>query len=69
MSNMLQPFQGNVTMIRINCEGDTVMCPGRVVDILEASGAFDLGSNPSRGVSSSHDKVGHTEYFTLRTHR
>ncbi len=27
-----------------------VQCPGRVVDILEASGAFDLGSNPSRGV-------------------
>ena len=26
--------------------------PGRVVDILEASGAFDLGSNPSRGVPS-----------------
>ena len=47
---MLQPFQGNVTMIRINCEGDTVMCPGRVVDILEASGAFDPGSNPGRGV-------------------
>ena len=30
---------------------DTVTsCPGRVVDILEASGAFDPGSNPGRGV-------------------
>ena len=26
-------------------------CLGRVVDILEASGAFDPGSNPGRGVS------------------
>jgi hypothetical protein len=25
-------------------------CLGRVVDILEASGAFDPGSNPGRGV-------------------
>ena len=25
-------------------------CPGRVVDILEACGAFDPGSNPGRGV-------------------
>ena len=24
-------------------------CPGRVVDILEACGAFDPGSNPGRG--------------------
>jgi hypothetical protein len=30
---------------------DTVTrCLGRVVDILEASGAFDPGSNPGRGV-------------------
>ena len=26
-------------------------CLGRVVDILEASGAFDPGSSPGRGVS------------------
>jgi hypothetical protein len=26
------------------------ICLGRVVDILEASGAFDPGSNPGRGV-------------------
>jgi hypothetical protein len=25
-------------------------CPGRVVDILEACGAFDPGSSPGRGV-------------------
>jgi hypothetical protein len=31
---------------------DTVtICLGRVVDILEASGAFDPGSNPGRGVT------------------
>lgn len=28
-------------------------CPGRVVDILEACGAFDPGSNPGRGVQKS----------------
>ena len=27
------------------------VCLGRVVDILEASGAFDPGSNPGRGAS------------------
>ena len=27
------------------------ICLGRVVDILEASGAFDPGSNPGRGVT------------------
>ncbi len=31
-------------------KGDMKLCPGRVVDILEASGAFDPGSNPGRGV-------------------
>ena len=28
-------------------------CPGRVVDILEASGALDPGSSPGRGVPFS----------------
>ena len=32
---------------------DTVAsCLGRVVDILEASGAFDPGSSPGRGVKT-----------------
>ena len=31
-------------------------CLGRVVDILEASGAFDPGSNPGRGVLSFKSK-------------
>ena len=30
--------------------GSRDICLGRVVDILEASGAFDPGSNPGRGV-------------------
>jgi hypothetical protein len=34
----------------ITCKG--TICLGRVVDILEASGAFDPGSNPGRGVTS-----------------
>jgi hypothetical protein len=32
------------------CDAGYTSCPGRVVDILEASGAFDPGSNPGRGV-------------------
>jgi hypothetical protein len=32
------------------------VCLGRVVDILEASGAFDPGSNPGRGVTHSTSK-------------
>ncbi len=31
--------------------------PGRVVDILEACGAFDLGSSPSRDVIFSSEKL------------
>gem|GEM_PF-4117539 len=31
-------------------KGLNTECPGRVVDILEASGAFDPGSSPGRGV-------------------
>ena len=32
-------------------------CLGRVVDILEASGAFDPGSSPGRGVSRAVLKI------------
>lgn len=48
---MLQPFHDNVSMIHAFYGGRiSELCPGRVVDILEASGAFDPGSNPGRGV-------------------
>ena len=40
-------------------------CPGRVVDILEASGAFDPGSNPGRGVSLE----GSTLYSLIKFHK
>ena len=38
-----------------------ILCPGGVVDILEACGAFDPGSSPGRGVplfrSKSHQRL------------
>ena len=35
----------------LNKAGNIIFpCPGGVVDILEACGAFDPGSNPGRGV-------------------
>ncbi len=34
-------------------------CPGGVVDILEACGAFDPGSSPGRGVSFSRPNIQH----------
>jgi hypothetical protein len=37
-------------------------CLGRVVDILEASGAFDPGSNPGRGVQIFPSKTGYLSF-------
>ena len=52
MSNMIPPFHTNVMMVLANCGGVVrYLRPGRVVDILEASGAFDPGSNPGRGAT------------------
>jgi hypothetical protein len=40
-------------------------CLGRVVDILEASGAFDPGSSPGRGVDFF--KIISCEYLAIQT--
>jgi hypothetical protein len=49
----MHPLEGLVLKCKVQSKGVQdikAICPGRVVDILEASGAFDPGSNPGRGV-------------------